>query len=665
MHLQKLIVSGFKNISNSAPQSITIDPKVTALIGYNGSGKSTLLEALSKLFSIDPTLRKISHKDFHCSHKEHVNSNRELFIDAWFSFEKDKHNDPSVPTLIEQFVLDQDNKIIFRIRLEASISYDASPLGDIEENIYIICSAQSTPSAEDKIRLNASIRNSIQVHYIPATRDPLKQLSYSSKAILGRFLRSINWSQQELDSFSTTSKKLSTIANENPALTEISNAINSGWGVLYKEKYIKNIKLDFPLDNIDDIIRLTELYFTPDEHGLDVKTESLSDGQKSLLYFTMINSILILESKIKNSLIKGKELNFDSEKIKLPIYSLIALEEPENHLSPHYLGRIISLLSKYAEHDGCQLVFSTHSPSVINRVEPLQIRHFKSINGCCYINELALPKKTDEAAKYISEAVKAYPEIYFAKLVILVEGDSEQAVIPKILSVFNRDIDGSSISIAPLGGKHVNHFWRLLESIDANYITLLDFDLDRNGGGYERITNAITQLGKLKEVEYIYSDICKQIPKWDDVSIPLDFTIEYEGDEIVNIISKLEENNIFFSYPLDLDYSMIKAFPEIYCAIDESNNENGPQHSDSPSDIKDILINSVLKEGNKGSPHYISDDNYLKYFLWYRFRFLGNKSKPASHIRLINKIAGNDLLNKMPQELKRLAAKVQTLLETI
>jgi hypothetical protein len=52
------------------------------------------------------------------------------------------------------------------------------------------------------------------------------------------------------------------------------------------------------------------------------------------------------------------------------------------------------------------------------------------------------------------EAVKAYPEIYFAKLVVLGEGDSEQVILPKILEHYGQDIDAHSISVVPLDGRH-------------------------------------------------------------------------------------------------------------------------------------------------------------------------------------------------------------------
>lgn len=87
------------------------------------------------------------------------------------------------------------------------------------------------------------------------------------------------------------------------------------------------------------------------------------------------------------------------------------------------------------------------------------------------------------------------------------EGDSEEIIIPKVLELYSTEIDSHSISVVPLGGRHVNHFWRLLKSLQIPFITLLDFDIDRNGGGFGRLRYAIEQLsifcggkyGKTKE----------------------------------------------------------------------------------------------------------------------------------------------------------------------
>ncbi|MCD8551010.1 MAG: ATP-dependent endonuclease, partial [Shewanella xiamenensis] len=92
----------------------------------------------------------------------------------------------------------------------------------------------------------------------------------------------------------------------------------------------------------------------------------------------------------------------------------------------------------------------------------------------------------------------------FSKLVILGEGDSEQIVLPKLLEHFAKDIDGHSISVVPLGGRHVNHFWRLLNSLKIPFVTLLDFDIDRNGGGFGRMKYVVEQLILMDEIKSNY-----------------------------------------------------------------------------------------------------------------------------------------------------------------
>ena len=92
------------------------------------------------------------------------------------------------------------------------------------------------------------------------------------------------------------------------------------------------------------------------------------------------------------------------------------------------------------------------------------------------------------------EAVEAFPELYFARLVLLGEGDSEQVVLPRLLSAQGVGVDLSSISIAPLGGRHVNHFWRLLNALGIPYLTLLDLDVARHGGGWGRVRYVCKQL---------------------------------------------------------------------------------------------------------------------------------------------------------------------------
>ncbi len=666
MILDKLVISGFKSIATESPQTIKFDKNITAFVGHNGTGKSTVLEALNKLFSIDIGLRKINPSDFYTKFVEDRFHNKNIIIDAFFIIKLTDDN-PSIPVLINGLVTGVNSKeVMFRVRLEASISYEYNPVGDIEENIWVIDGDMSTPEDDDKTPLTAAVRNSIQVTYIPANRDPLLQLKYSSRAILGRLLKAISWSEGEQEKFESKAQKLNDLTSGNPALVQISEAINRNWSKIYKGRYLSEAGLYFPLSDIDEILKLIQLQFMPDEAGRKVETSSLSDGQKSLVYFSLTKALFDIDKETRQSIMNKAETNFDPGKIRIPIFSLISLEEPENHLSPHYLGRIINLIKEYGGNDYCQAVVSTHSSSLISRIEPLQIRHFRlcAETESSHISSLELPSDEDEQAKYISEAVKAFPEIYFSKLVVLGEGDSEKVLLPKILSKYNANIDEYSISIVPLGGKHVNHFWRLLDSIKIPYVTLLDLDVDRSGGGFGRLKYIINQLNKYgaKKSKYLYQEIADHMPEWNSDQNPLEYKLSYSdfNGDVVNIVNELENCNVFFSSPIDLDYSMISSFPDFYCEVDTSYGERGPVNVEGDKKVEE-LETAVLKQGNSGI-RFDFGEEYLNKFKWYRYRFLSNKSKPASHVRIFSRIEDDltdqEIIERLPPEVHRLAAVI-------
>ncbi|HEK0674097.1 ATP-dependent endonuclease [Proteus mirabilis] len=672
MQLKKIFISGFKSISNQNPQTIYLDSELTTFIGHNGTGKSTAMEALNKLFSVDHSLRGISINDFHNANDEKDEKSKSLTIEAWFSFPKPDGSKVSIPPLIEHLTIDKsDGTILFRVRLESKLSFETNPMGDIDEDVWVVNTSDDVLEESSKQKLSAAVRNAIQVSYVPANRDPLLQLKYSSKAVLGRLLKAIEWVEGSQEVIEEQAAQLNTLTKSNPAMNEIATAINDSWGNIYKGRYLSQASLSFPLANIDEILKLIQLQFNPDESGNTVNVDRLSDGQKSLVYFSLIKAMFDIDKKTRELISSGEVSNFNPEKMRLPIFSMISLEEPENHLSPHYLGRIIKLVKDYGCNELCQVIISSHSSSILSRIEPEQIRHFRldRDSKSTVVSALILPEKEDELSKFIKEAVKAYPEIYFSKLVIFGEGDSEEIIIPKVLELHSTEIDSHSISIVPLGGRHVNHFWRLLRSLQVPFITLLDFDIDRNGGGFGRLKYAIEQLAEFdgSGSTYIHKDIAEHMPSWNDKQNPIKFTLKYKDGATINIVDELEKCNVYFSSPLDIDYAMIEAFPDVFCEKDEVYGERGPQSTKKKED-EDELIKAVLKKGNSGIRYEFSAD-HLKYFLWYRYRFLSNKSKPASHIRMFSKIeekyTSEEIKAKLPPELIRIAEKTVTLLAEV
>jgi putative ATP-dependent endonuclease of OLD family len=250
----------------------------------------------------------------------------------------------------------------------------------------------------------------------------------------------------------------------------------------------------------------------------------------------------------------------------------------------------------------------------------------------------------ESAQKFVREGIQAFPELYFSRLVVLGEGDSEEIVLPRLLEARGILPDDASISVAPLGGRHVNHFWRLLHGLGIPHVTLLDLDVARYQGGWGRIKYAARQLLQYSVVEE--NDLTQEeidaIPAWNaDEGIIVDD---------LGWIDRLERLGVFFSTPLDLDFMMMANYSEAYRV-----------EGDELAEPDEDTIKAVL-----GKRHDVLGNQYTEeqqtYFDAYHRRFkLG--SKPTWHIRAMASMDGQDLIDNMPQVVGRMLDRIESDLE--
>jgi hypothetical protein len=71
--------------------------------------------------------------------------------------------------------------------------------------------------------------------------------------------------------------------------------------------------------------------------------------------------------------------------------------------------------------------------STLARVDPFQVRPFRltPADRTARVRAIRLPVGQEEASKFVREAVRTYPELYFARLAVLGEGASEEVVLPR------------------------------------------------------------------------------------------------------------------------------------------------------------------------------------------------------------------------------------------
>lgn len=643
MYIERLIIRNFR-IFDSKETTIFLDKNLSGIIGHNSSGKTVVLEALRKLFG-SSTERNITDRDFHNSEDSgQVRENKEFSIEAILRFHKsEQDNDKVIPSFWESMVIDEPGgEPYLRFKLEAKCTYlENMSEGEIDDNYFVIkAPLGETVSDEHKKRLPVRVRSLIQIFYIPAIRKPSEQLKSIASGLLGQILSLITWEDTTLDNIASKSKGLTSELLKHKEFSKIQDILLETWGKYNKDSRYQQSNINFNADDIDSILKKLEIEFRPTEINRPYNVSELGEGYRSLFYLTLVCTLL----KARKEIIK---------KGTIPVcLTILAIEEPENHIGPQLLGKVITNLLKQSEDDDTQVILTSHSPAIVKRIDPEAICHLRVKDSSTVASRIIIPKDNIEAYQYVKQAIQRYPEMYFAKLVVIGEGDSEEIVLRRYATAYDIDFDNEYITFAPLSHRFVNYIWKALIELDIPYVTLLDFDRERNGGDWGRVKYILTQLianGKPKDV------VLKANVRLTDSAFEKMGTWDPSGLRVQKCwLYHLEDFDVFYSYPLDLDFLMLEYMKEYYIqTIPQRCGPNIPKKEDAKKYNEYIrkAIKATLKSEDSTGFTYTDEEKEL--MAYYRYFFLG-KGKPITHSLALNLIKDNDVLKaNVPPVLKR------------
>lgn len=663
MRISVLRVKGYKSFG---PNEVTIplQDKLAAFIGLNSAGKTTALETLKKLFGSSMAEREIYRQDFHIGKDENPDeiTERELSIEVRLDFSEEEQE--AVPHFFSEMVVDEEGaEPYLRIRLEATWHKSEITLqGEIDVKTYFIKVADGEAEEPDSKKIFPNhFRNLIQVLYVPAIRRPAEQLKYASGSILYRVLRKIKWDDSFKEEFD---KKIDEINGEFKKLPEfgtVQTSITEFWQKFHKDERYKDTLLGFGGSDFDAILKKLEISFSPTGTHKSFGIDELGEGYRSLFYLTLVCALLDIEEKL------AATEEDETIGITRPLLTILAIEEPENHIAPQLLGRVIKILKTIAETGNSQVLLSSHTPAIIKRLDPECILHFRITEEYeTEVNQILLPEKTDEAYKYVKEAIHNYPEIYFARLVVIGEGDSEEVIFNRLMSVLKTDFDDNIITFAPLGHRFVNHIWKLLKALHIPYITLLDLDIEREGGGWGRVKYALQQLIKIGVRK-------KSLLKLSDDSVLPDEKLEKmhtwsltEKDSIKDLnswVSFLKKYKIFYSNPLDLDFLMLTHYPEFYKkAIPKGGGPRIPDKTEEATEFDEKVktaVQATLKSEKATGETYTAAEKEL--MIWYNYHFLG-RGKPTTHIEVLSSMTDKEIKDNLPPVFREIFDSISSIL---
>ena len=529
------------------------------------------------------------------------------------------------------------------MRLEAQWDDDGTIEGEITQELYWVHTLESEHSDDQKHHVSAADRGLIQLFYTPAIRNPGAQIRTTTGTLTARLLRAIKWSEDTQETVETASDELSNAFDDEPAIKAIAKALQKRWSGLHDELVDTDPKLSLVSRRFEEVVSRINVIFQQGPDGFERGLDALSDGQQSLFYFALAAAVFDLERLVVADDVEG----FREDVLRIPALTIFALEEPENHLSPYYLARIIHQVRSLLKDGQAQAIVTSHSPAVLGRVFPLEVRYCRRDpdTRVSSIKSIRMPPDNEEASKFMRGAMLAFPELYFARFVLLVEGDSERIVLPRLASAKGLLVDPAFVAIVPIGGRHVQHFWRLLGQLEIPYATLLDLDLGKNGGGFGRVKTAVQRLLemnvskedllKLEDDTLLSEDDLQDMHKRQDP--------DYVED-LMNWVNGLRPYGVFFSSPLDFDLMMLEAFPDAYEAL-------LPEQGGTKMTVEEAAA-AVFGRTGPGLALYDREFSSFPYHLpAYRYHFL-TRSKPATHLAAMANMSRKMVLKHLPETIK-------------
>ena len=312
---------------------------------------------------------------------------------------------------------------------------------------------------------------------------------------------------------------------------------------------------------------------------------------------------------------------------------LCLIEELEAHLHPQAQMKIIEVLESEAK-SGIQFILTTHSPNIsskidlqslilCNRKDVFPLGEYYSIEDDKPVNK-SYTKLEKEDYIYLSRFLDVTKSnLFFAKGVILVEGWSEEIIIPELAKKIGHDLTKEEVSIVNVASTAYLHFAKIFIRNDGKNIKIpvsIVTDLDNRpdkDGKFKKLPNLDPVTDKKIKTKYDNLETLKKELGQTLVKLELakEWTLEwclYKSSSLSSLfkasVSEVHSGTEAFKKLENSEWNASKFESKL---ISKLKKEQGT------SELDKVRIASTLAEKIKKSTELVIDENdeYLKYLI--------------------------------------------------
>ena len=448
MYLKSVGLKDFRKFeSEGENNSLTVNlhAGLNVIVGENDSGKTAIIDAIKLLLgTVSEDFDRIYDEDFYCI-SENIYKDK-FRIEGIFS----NLNDKEAGLFLEWLSFDDEGEYELRLILEVQKKKNDNGQEYIERQLLA-----GEISCETK--LDSKARSFLKATYLKPLRDANTELRPGIKSRLAQILRA----HSAFKTISGEKHQLETI------MQEANEEIEAYFSKDYEEKHSIKNDLESILDKFYDIKdkAKTETVFSVSPaslksilNKLSLNTSSVNLGLGNMNLLFIATELILLN-------------NHQSVNIYGPHITLI--EEIEAHLHTQAQIRLIKYLEEILDNysGSTQFILTSHSTNLVSSINPENLIYLHKDEAYSLAEKYTMLDNDDY--KFLERFLDATKcNLFFAKGLIFVEGDSELLLIPAIAELVDIPLHKYGVSLVNVGGTSFERYVKLFSRNNSEAIKL-------------------------------------------------------------------------------------------------------------------------------------------------------------------------------------------------